>query len=97
MYLAPELFFSDKNIENILLNIRENGTEIVIISQCISGEISVGKYDNSNIFKRIGAISGGDLTAESALTKAMHLIENPYYKESFSTLFSKNLRGEMSN
>ena len=46
-------FFSDKNIENILLKIRENGTEIVIISQCISGEISVGKYDNSNIFKRI--------------------------------------------
>ncbi|ATC36065.1 asparaginase [Elizabethkingia anophelis] len=90
-------FFSDKNIENILLNIRANGTEIVIISQCISGEISVGKYDNSNIFKRIGAISGGDLTAESALTKAMHLIENPHYKESFSTLFSKSLRGEMSN
>ncbi|QCX54193.1 asparaginase [Elizabethkingia sp. JS20170427COW] len=90
-------FFSDKNIEKSLQNTRNKGIEIVVISQCISGEISVGKYDNSNIFKRLGAISGGDLTAESALAKAMHLIDNPNYHEDFATLFQRNLAGEISN
>ncbi|NAW50733.1 type I asparaginase [Elizabethkingia argentiflava] len=90
-------FFSDKKFEDFLFQIRNCGTEIVIISQCMSGEISIGKYDNSNIFKRIGAINGRDLTVESALTKAMHLMDNPRYTEDFKSLFQKNLRGEMLN
>jgi L-asparaginase len=49
---------------------QNNGTEIVVISQCISGGISIGKYNNSNIFKKVGAISGEDITAESALRKS---------------------------
>lgn len=88
--------FNSKSTEMALQKIRDNGTEIVVISQCISGKISFGKYENSNIFKTVEAISGGDMTAEAALTKAMHCIENPKYKEAFRTLFSKNLCGEVS-
>ena len=68
--------------------LRERGTEIVVVSQCVSGGISFGKYSNSNIFNTIGAISGHDITAESAITKAMHLLENPNYEGSFSENFS---------
>ncbi len=88
--------FSNEKTEKILQKIRNNGTEIVVISQCISGGISIGKYNNSNIFKKVGAISGEDITAESALAKAMHLIDNPRYEGSFTENFSKNLRGEIS-
>jgi L-asparaginase len=88
--------FSNEKTEEILQKIKDNGTEIVVISQCISGGISIGKYNNSNIFKKVGAISGEDITAESALAKAMHLIDNPRYKGSFTENFSKNLRGEIS-
>ena len=88
--------FSNEKTEKILQKIRNNGTEIVVISQCISGGISIGKYNNSNIFKKVGAISGEDITAESALAKAMHLIDNPRYEGSFAENFSKNLRGEIS-
>ncbi len=88
--------FSNQKTEDVLQKIRKNGTEIVVISQCVSGGISIGKYNNSNVFKKIGAISGADITAESALAKAMHLIENPNYSESFAENFSKNLRGEIS-
>ncbi len=64
----------------------------MIISQCISGEISFGKYENSNIFSEIGAISGKDMTAEAAITKAMHIVGNPMYSnESFSNVFQKYL------
>jgi L-asparaginase len=67
-----------------------------VVSQCISGGISFGKYENSNIFAKIGAISGRDMTAEAAITKAMHLIDNSNYNGSFADNFSSNLCGEIS-
>jgi L-asparaginase len=88
--------FSSEKTQETLQEIRNNGTEIVVVSQCISGGISFGKYENSNIFSRIGAISGKDMTAESAITKAMHLIDNPNYKGSFADNFSKSLCGEIT-
>ncbi|MEN4760126.1 MULTISPECIES: asparaginase [unclassified Chryseobacterium] len=89
------IFSSEKTVET-LQQIRNNGTEIVVVSQCISGGISFGKYENSNIFSRIGAISGTDITAESAITKAMHLIDNPNYHGSFADNFARSLCGEIS-
>ena len=88
--------FSHPKTEEILAKIREQGTEIVVISQCISGQISFGKYENSNIFSKINAINGVDMTAEAALTKAMHLIDNPNYKDDFKTNFSKCISGEIN-
>lgn len=88
--------FGGKKTLKILQELRKRGTEIIIISQCLSGGINIGKYENSNIFGQINAISGKDITIESALTKAMHLIDNPNYSETFTKNFSKNLRGEIS-
>lgn len=88
--------FSSPETEETLRKIRANGTEIVVVSQCVSGGISFGKYENSNIFSRIGAISGNDITAESAITKAMHLIDNPNYNGTFAENFSKDLCGEIT-
>lgn len=89
--------FNTKKTEQTLKKIRENGTEIVVVSQCISGGISFGKYENSNVFSKIGAISGRDITAESAITKAMHLMDNTNYQGSFAENFAKNLCGEVTN
>lgn len=88
--------FGSKQTEDVLGSLRKNGTEIVVISQCVSGQISFGKYENSNVFGKIGAISGIDITAESAITKAMHLADNANYTESFADLFTKSLCGEIS-
>lgn len=90
------IFGGEKTL-NILQELKKKGTEIVVISQCPSGGVSIGKYENSNIFNQINAISGKDITIESALTKTMHLLDNPNYSDSFSDLFSKNLRGEISD
>lgn len=88
--------FSDQKTEHVLMKLRQRGTEIVVISQCVSGGITLGKYSNSNVFHKVGAISGNDITAESALAKSMHLIGNPAYSEDFATLFGKNLCGEIT-
>lgn len=86
---------SSSQVEQVLQNLRARNVEIVVVSQCFSGAISIGKYENSNIFSRVEAINGKDITPESALTKAMHLYQNPKYLGSFRENFSKSLRGEM--
>ena len=90
------IFHSAKS-EKVLRTLREQGTDIVVVSQCVSGGISFGKYENSNVFSAVGAISGHDLTAEAAITKAMHLLDNPNYKCSFAENFQQVLCGEMSS
>ncbi|MDR2206539.1 MAG: asparaginase [Flavobacteriaceae bacterium] len=89
------IFNSDKT-KDILKKLRENGTEIVVVSQCVSGAVSFGKYENSSIFQEIGAVSGNDITAESAITKSMHIVDNQNYTGTFSENFSKNICGEIS-
>ncbi len=89
--------FNTEKTEKILKQIRANGTEIVVVSQCVSGAISFGKYANSNIFSMVGAISGNDMTAECAITKAMHLLGNPNYEGTFEENFAKNLCGEKTD
>jgi len=88
--------FNTEKTKKTLKMLRQNGTQIVVISQCVSGGISFGKYSNSNIFAEIGAISGYDITAESAITKSMHLMGNPKYEGNFEDNFSQNLCGEMT-
>lgn len=88
--------FNSKKTEEVLTAFRKNGTEVVVVSQCVSGAISFGKYENSSVFSRVGAISGKDITAESAITKAMHLMGNPTYSGSFAEHFMKDQCGELS-
>lgn len=88
--------FSTEKTEQTLIKLRKNGTEIVVVSQCISGGVTFGKYENSNIFDKVGAISGRDMTAEAAITKAMHLIGNPNLEGTFAENFSQNIAGEVS-
>ncbi|MHA6728097.1 asparaginase [Chryseobacterium sp. A301] len=82
--------------EKVLQKLRDQGTEIVVISQCVSGAISFGKYENSSVFTRVGAISGKDMTSEAAITKAMHLMDNPKFNQDFATLFKASMCGEIS-
>ena len=87
---------NDGKTAETLRKLRKKNIDVVVISQCVSGKISFGKYENSNVFTKLGAISGGDLTAEAAITKAMHILDNPQYTGSFAENFAKNLCGEIS-
>lgn len=88
--------FNNNKTKNVLQTLRERDVEIVVISQCVSGGISFGKYSNSNVFTKIGAINGKDMTAEAAITKSMHILNNPVYKQQFSEVFSEDLCGELT-
>jgi L-asparaginase len=56
-----------------------------------------GKYETSSQLERMGVISGGDMTFESAITKSMHLNGIGMEGADFAHLFKKDLRGEITN
>ena len=87
--------FNNEEIKKQLQALRQAGVQLIITSQCISGGVEFGKYANSNLFNEIGAISGGDMTVEAAMTKAMHLCQNPRYPD-FEQAYLDSLRGERS-
>lgn len=72
------------------------GIIILNVSQCSGGIVEQGKYETSLQLKKIGVISGRDITREAALTKLMFLLGQGLKKSKIKKLLQKNLRGEMT-
>ena len=87
--------------ENWFLELIENailrGIKIVNVTQCAGGSVILGHYDTSVSLKKIGVISGRDITTESAIAKLMYLLNENLSKEAFKNFFEKPLRGEISS
>ncbi|MBQ5757149.1 MAG: asparaginase [Clostridia bacterium] len=73
-----------------------NGTLIIVCSQCMQGTVSLGAYETSKALQDIGAVTGGDMTTEAAMTKLIYLFSRHEPVDRIRSLMMKNLRGELS-
>jgi L-asparaginase len=71
------------------------GLQIINITQCAGGSVTMGHYETSELLKKIQLVNGKDITFEAAITKAMYLIGSGVSNTLFKTIFETSLRGEM--
>jgi len=75
----------------------KRGLQIVNVTQCSGGSVSMGHYETSTLLKKIGIISGKDITTEAAITKLMYLLGQSIENKNFKSIFETSLRGEIEN
>ncbi|MBC8757552.1 asparaginase [Kordia sp. YSTF-M3] len=81
---------------DFLTEIKQKGIIIVNITQCSGGRVIMGQYETSVALKKLGIISGKDITTEAALAKLMYLLGRKTSQSEFKRIFETQIRGEMS-
>lgn len=86
---------TEKWFLNLLKEAILTGIYIINVTQCSGGSVIMGHYETSDQLKKIGVISGKDITTEAAVVKLMFLLGQNMPAKTFKTNYEASLRGEM--
>lgn len=75
----------------------ERGVVVVAVSQCLRGGVRMGAYATGRWLSEVGVVSGGDMTAEAALTKLLVLLSSDRPAAEVAAAMATDLRGEVSD
>jgi L-asparaginase len=74
----------------------ENGTVLVVCSQCIKGSVSLGTYETSSALKNAGAVCAYDMTTEAAVAKLYYLFSCGLDGKAVKKMMEADIAGELS-
>ena len=74
----------------------DKGIIIYNVTQCAEGKVIQGMYETSSHLKKIGVVSGYDISFESAIAKLMFVLGKKVSVTKAKVLLEKDLRGEIS-
>jgi glutamyl-tRNA(Gln) amidotransferase subunit D len=72
----------------------DQGTTVVMTSQCLHGRVCDRVYDTGRDLLRIGVIEGEDMLPEAALVKLMWVLGNQKDPDKMGLMMRQNLKGE---
>jgi len=80
----------------IIRKAADQGTIILVCSQCPHGTVSLGTYETSDLLRKAGAVSGYDITTEAAVAKLYYLFSCGLSRIEIKTGMEQDLCGEIS-
>ncbi len=87
---------TDPDFIAVLEKLIQRGVPVLNITQCYGGTVMLGRYETSVELKRIGVLSGADITTESAVTKMMLLLGEGLSGTALNQALEANLAGEIT-
>jgi L-asparaginase len=87
----------DPALSRLITEASKCGTIVVVCTQCPAGTVSLGTYEAGSALVRAGAVSGGSMTTEAAITKLTYLLSKGLSKDEIRRFMQEDLRGELTD
>jgi len=73
-----------------------NNIVVFNVTQCKAGGVDMDKYENGLMLKRLGVVSGHDITFEAAVAKLMFLLGKGFCGNALANELEKSIAGEIT-
>jgi L-asparaginase len=87
---------NSKEFLSILEQAHQKGVILVNCTQCLHGRVEMDQYETGHALKKVGMISGFDMTPEAAHCKLLYLLSKYQDRDLIRAEMQRNLRGELT-